>query len=303
MYTIVLVCVGNFQPYIITNLEFLIRLQHKHIVVITEKRFFPLFQANLDEYKDQFRNIVKLVDVSLLPDYFQYMKNTRLDSVFRDGFWVYTSARIYYVHAFMKMYNVQEVIHIENDVMLFYHVDLLKPYLTDIGAKSIFIPFDCYKRNIASIVYIPNHSILETVLSSFSLQKNDMENFVLVANKYPGLIDSFPISVLGLETGNPEMDFVCKNYHKFGGYIFDAAAIGQYLGGVDPRNIPGDSVGFVNETCVVKYNYYHFNWKLIDGVFRPFMIISNPNVCDSGQLEVPIFNLHIHCKDLNSFML
>ena len=30
--------------------------------------------------------------------------------------------------------------------------------------------------------------------------------------------------------------------------------MGQYLSGVDPRNNPNNTVGFINETCVIKYN-------------------------------------------------
>ena len=54
----------------------------------------------IPEYVEQFKQIVKLIDVSLLPDYFQYAKNTKLDSEFRGGFWIHTSARIYYIHSF-----------------------------------------------------------------------------------------------------------------------------------------------------------------------------------------------------------
>ena len=50
-----------------------------------------------------------------------------------------------------------------------------------------------------------------------------------------------------------------ENFQEFNS-IFDAAAIGQYLGGVDPRNSPGDTRGFVNETCVVNYDKYEFTW-------------------------------------------
>ena len=76
--------------------------------------------------------------------------------------------------------------------------------------------------------------------------------------------------------------------------IFDAAAIGQYLGGVDPRNIEGDTRGFINETCIIKYNKYKFEWIKIDELFIPHIII------DSNKYK--ICNLHIHCKNLKNFM-
>ena len=78
--------------------------------------------------------------------------------------------------------------------------------------------------------------------------------------------------------------------------IFDAAAIGQYLGGVDPRNIPGDTTGFINETCVVNYSYYKFIWKfnLILNIYQPYILIDN--------IEILINNLHIHSKSLKKFI-
>ena len=85
-----------------------------------------------------------------------------------------------------------------------------------------------------------------------------------------------------------------QNYKNFE-IIFDAAAMGQYLGGVDPRNIPGDTTGFINETCIIKYDKYHFKWKEEDNVRRPFLVTEDGN-------WVRIFNLHIHCKDLEKFI-
>jgi hypothetical protein len=65
------------------------------------------------------------------------------------------------------------------------------------------------------------------------------------------------------------------------------------LGGVDPRNAPGDTRGFVNETCIIKFDKYSFFWKT-DGIKRPFIMIDGN--------EYPIFNLHIHSKNLKDFM-
>ena len=73
--------------------------------------------------------------------------------------------------------------------------------------------------------------------------------------------------------------------------IFDAAAIGQYLGGVDPRNIPYDTTGFINEGCV--FDPSNFKYKWINS--EPFMVLENGH-------EVKINNLHIHSKNLKRFI-
>ena len=52
----------------------------------------------------------------------------------------------------------------------------------------------------------------------------------------------------------------------------------QYIGGIDPRNTPGDTRGFVNtDACYNVQGQYYV--PFVDGY--------------------PINNLHIHSKDLN----
>lgn len=84
-----------------------------------------------------------------------------------------------------------------------------------------------------------------------------------------------------------------KNFPDFN-TIFDAAAIGQYLGGVDKNNNPSDTRGFVNETCVIKYDKYLFHWIEKNGLFVPHLNID-------GKM-IQINNLHIHSKELHNFM-
>jgi hypothetical protein len=114
-----------------------------------------------------------------------------------------------------------------------------------------------------------------------------MENFVQISKRC-NLIQRFPIFPANAYT-SPEIQYVSENHLKFG-YIFDAAAMGQYLGGIDPRNHPGDTRGFVNETCVIKYNTYKFTWENQ----KPHIIIND--------IKFLIFNLHIHHKNLHDFI-
>ncbi len=279
---VILACLNNFQEYILVNIQQLVKLGHQNIYVITNKQFEDLF----DEYKSN----IKLLFVEDLEDNdsFHFNQNSQLDNSFRGGFWKLTSYRFFVIYEFMKLYNIENVVHLENDVPIYYHCDLLLPYLNN---RYLYIPFDCYQRNIASIVYIPNHSIYYEILKEYDFNKNDMENFSTI-QKITNLIENFPI--FKTMEMDDEFKFVTKNYNIFK-MIFDAAAMGQYLGGVDPRNQSGDTRGFVNETCIVKYNHYQFVWKTgNDDIKRPFLL------CD--EEELPIFNLHIHSKNLIDFV-
>jgi hypothetical protein len=93
--------------------------------------------------------------------------------------------------------------------------------------------------------------------------------------------------------------YLYNNSNKFN-MVFDARCVGQYIGGVDPRNISGDTRGFINTDCI--FNVLKVNVKIPEKWKCPNTndvgISDIPQVC-----EVPICNLHIHSKDLKSYLL
>ena len=106
---IILVSVGIYQEYISENIEQLMKLGFKHIHIITEKKFFK----NLNKYSN-----INLINSELINiDYFN--KKSRLDTKTRNGFWNNASKRLFLIYEYMKDKNIQNVIHIENDVLLY----------------------------------------------------------------------------------------------------------------------------------------------------------------------------------------
>ena len=114
---VVLVCVDNFQEYILINIKQLIRLKHKNIFIITNTRFFDLFR----EFKEQ----IVLVSSENLDDYYNYKPGKNIDNSFRNGFWGLTSKRFFFIHSFMKQRNIEKVFHIENDVLTYYNENMI----------------------------------------------------------------------------------------------------------------------------------------------------------------------------------
>jgi len=299
---IVLTCINNFQDYILTNIKQLIRLGHTSIYVITNRSFFTKFST----YSEN----INLVAIEELVDSYNYNENTQLDNQFRGGFWALTSARFFYLYEFMRSRDIENVIHLENDVLIYHNIDILEILL---DKTKIYLPFDTFTRNIASVMFIPNHSVFNTVLDKYDFSKNDMENFSII-QRQTGIIENFPIFIND-PNGSPEYQFVTRGFENFN-MIFDAAEMGKYLGGVDPRNIPGDTRGFVNETCIIKYNQYQFIWNTMNvrtnrnsshsftsnadehDIRCPFIVVTDGN---GNSYSVPIFNLHIHSKNLENF--
>lgn len=277
-----MVSTGNFQEYIIHNIQNLKLFENNDITVITENIFFHLLQ-NYDN--------ITLVDTKELDDY-NYKKNCTLDVHFREGFWLNSSLRLFYVYSYMKKYNLTNCMHIENDVMVYTNLDTLLPSFKYVHPESkIYATYDCDYSVIPGIMFISNSDALKPIIDNYKFDKSDMQN---LATHDESVIVPFPI--FPITENENVVHKINKNYPDFE-CIFDAAAMGQYLGGVDKRNVPDgyDSRGFVNETCIVKYNNYVFYWlKNKDNLYVPYVIVDNK--------LIKIINLHIHSKELYKFM-
>ena len=273
---VVLVMLNNMQSYILDNISHLLNHNNTDLVVITDKKFNNVFE-----------NIrVEIVNIeNLIPEYTDILSN--VNNTFRNGFWKLTSYRFIALYEYMKQQNIRNILHIENDVLIYKNVDSIHFHNT----KKLLLTMDSKNRCIPGIMFIPSSEILKKCIDQFNPTLNDMQNFALCYSNMNEYVDTLPIFLEN--TDNEVYKMITENY-KFYNAIFDAAAIGQYLGGVDPRNISGDTKHFVNETCAVDYSKYKFIWKNECGKNYPYIV-----VCGG---EYPIINLHIHCKDLKKFL-
>jgi hypothetical protein len=265
---IILLSIQNFQEYIIDNIKNLLLFNNNDIVVITEKQFF----YKLKDYP------VQLIDKNDLEDY-NFNITSNLDRNFRNGFWHLCSLRFFYLYSYIKNNNIINCIHLENDVITYINFDNFMPNL-----NKIYVTYDSELRVIPGIIYIPNSELLKPLIENYNPKLNDMENLLNYG------FEPFPIFIIN----NNILNKYNKNFNIFNS-IFDGAAIGQYLGGVDKRNIEGNTEGFINETCIIKYNNYKFYWiKEINNLYIPHIEINNK--------IYKINNLHIHSKELYKFM-
>ena len=261
MNSIILICLDNFQSYIIDNVKQLLLLDYNITIIITD---------NLTNYFTDI-NGIKIVKTSELDDY-GYNSRSNLDKNFRGGFWRLASQRLFYLYSYMKKENITNCFHIENDVMIYNNIEI--PDKT-----KIWLVMDSENRCIPGILFIPSFDKITPLITNYIYDKNDMENLAYFYKNNKNICEKFPII-------NTDDNFTRLNT------IFDGAAIGQYLGGVDSRNTPGDTRGFINETCIVNYSKYKFIWKF-DGLYKPYIIINDR--------DIPVSNLHIHSKNLYRF--
>lgn len=277
---IVLVMLNTFQEYILHAIQCLHKFNNHKIVVITD----CVLITNFDD-----PNInVKVVAIEgFMPSYKEF--NNTLQNTYRNGFWQLALFRFKTLLTYMRHHGRKNIIHIENDILVYKDLSELNLQ----NHNKILLTMDSKTRCIPGIMYIPNPDILEQCLNNFKDNLNDMENWALCYNEIPDLVDTFPI--FPTDNSSPELTSITKNFDKFN-CIFDAAAIGQYLGGVDPRNKRGDTSGFVNETCLIKYSNYNIIWKPDPkyNTLVPHLLV--------GANIIPIVNLHVHSKNLTKFI-
>ena len=271
-----------------------------------------LDKFNLNVYTKNifyYKNVIQVIPLSLLENFlkdnehFTRYKNKISNDYsdkgqFRGGFWISTTSRFFYIFALMKIFQIKNVFHIENDVMLYEDINTLYNFLLNYfkseDIDKVCMVQDAPGRVIPSIMFFGNDKILErlNIFISDIFEKspyfmNDMDILGRYMDKY-----ELPVE---------------PNEHLM---VFDGAAIGQYLGGVDPKNISNEknmlieymnpTRGFVNETALLKPNVLQFRKTNVCmdhlDISTNMYLVSNDN-----KKYNTIANLHIHSKQLYQF--
>ena len=255
-----------------------------------------------------FSNVVEVVPLSVLEPYlqgdnsFQLYQNTLEQryagiSQFRDGFWVSTTSRFFYLQALMNVFQLNNCFHIENDIMMYESFEqLYRTVLSENEANpvvdKIWMVQDAHNRVVPSVVFFPNGKCAEQLtqfiaksLSNASGFINDMD----ILAQYP---DKLPLRVL-------------PDFSKFS-IVFDGAAIGQYLGGIDNRNANGhgngqSTIGFINETSVFKPDTCNFTKRSVETDIHTVPIKTLLGCTKQSKQIFSVANAHVHSKELYRF--
>jgi hypothetical protein len=293
-FTIVLVCIGQYQKYLPECVRQLHVWENKNIVILTDTK--SLYDVLVDAFKmydssDVRIELIHPEDCGGLHEYFE--QHSQLSHDFRNGFLRHCFKRFVYIYGYLKKTGTQNIVHMENDVMTYCHFNsTLEGYFD----SDIHLIVDSDHRCIPSIMFFRDYVLLEICLrnhNEWNSHENDMYFWARIRNYYPDNIKTIPIALPCEQLPK----YVWEHFKKDIG-IFDGAGIGQYIGGVDPENTNNHTVGFINETCIVKYDRYKFFWTLDEmmGVWKPVLY----DYYGTGDM-IPILNLHIHSKALRAF--
>jgi hypothetical protein len=190
-------------------------------------------------------------------------------------FWHRAAERIFYISEYMNRSRVKNVYHFENDVLIYYPLELADK------STNILITPQTEKESTFSFCYFPNARKILKLCHYFN---------ELLANKNSELYNSgysfiSEMSMLHLALKNDIVSSfpTVKSDTKF---IYDPGSYGQYLGGTNLKH----PAGFTDPLHII-------GKKIQDQEIQvTFDTVPKTN----NNL---IFNLHVHSKELNGFVL
>ena len=198
---------------------------------------------------------------------------------FRDGFWIKTTQRFFILRDFVIKYNIKSFFHAELDNLIF---DISKLNIKlDIIGSGIFIPKDSINRCIASLIYVNNFDIINKFCDYINENPNNLTNDMLLLGDFSNSNkNAFFLPNEAVFNDYNDINYLQKN--DTGG-VFDAAAIGQYLFGIDPRNSKLPIFNkFINENSKFDLTNCIYNISIV-----------NNNATING---INLYNIHVHSK-------
>lgn len=271
------------------------RYLYRNINHISE--LFQNITINLIVSTDSKLKLTNLNNVNI----FVYQSSKNLDNLlqakivdlpFRDGFWRFSLERLFSIEQLHNTRPAKSFLYIESDILILPNFPL--PAFSNLK-KIHWLPAD-YDSDIASLIYFPGikHTQQFTLDLLDYLQKSvmptDMKGLRYLRKIYPNRYSLLPIGNIDFPYLTKEDEFYPEASNKYFCGVFDSAAIGMWLTGIDPRNTYGFKKYFA--TSIVNSEN-----SIIDPTAYKIMLATDKNLyfCYEEKL-LPIYNLHIHSK-------
>lgn len=218
------------------------------------------------------------------------------------NFWIYTSERFFYLEEFVAQNQLQDVFHLESDMMLYADLEELLPTFRAHYEGMIGATFENDHRCVPGFMYISNSTPLTQLALSYPKQidvfQSDMEALANFKNLHQKIyIDYLPIvspeysrdhllEVFSQASKEPE---AFSNHIADFDAIFDGAAWGIYLAGWDSFYHAECYPGVITPYSVFNPSFFEFRWDVdLEGRRIPVVTYNNKSM--------RLCNLHITNK-------
>lgn len=243
-------------------------------------------------------NAETLMWVAGWPQVEPYLFNDRdivakIEQVQPSGLFSYSIARFWAIHEVMTHLNLEQCFHMEHDNLVYAPLSYLWTKARLLYGEKLGVTRDAENRCIAGFMWIGSRLCLKEYMSFVEAMKYsqfEMMSLCAFLKEHPQHIDILPVVPEQYRT-DPALDKFNNDWHG----VFDAAALGQWVGGIDPIHSDHDTRGFVNETAVYSPEIMPVFWA-VDSQQRLIPLIQYE------QQFHRVFNLHIHSKMLHLYV-
>jgi hypothetical protein len=294
--SIVYVHIGDTIPQFIIEGITQLRLYNP-----TESIYFCSNSEALRKVKNDLA-LLSVTQVSLenLPKSQNHQKFLR-ETPFSDNFWTRTTERLLVIDDLIVTKNLENVFHIESDIMIYGSFrNLLSTFTANY--PSVAVPFVSDELAVCSIIYFRDEFASNLLANCIAKHAKEGENDM----RLPGIlkeemgisaIDHLPILPSKYIEQVDQSLFINECLHTvkdktvFGKFfdnfccIFDGGSFGVFLSREDRTICRG---------TIFDPRNFDINWKKNEqGLFIPYV--------NYNGFECKIFNLHIHLKNLKDF--
>jgi hypothetical protein len=277
---------------------------HQDIYLLTDQKTFFEKQGGFFEIER-----VVLIDTAPIPlskEHQIFLDVNPIERSSSSGLWYYATERFFTLFDFIQSRNLKNIIHLENDSMLYIDVDELQfpsqlaaPFQSMVGCIPCFL----FTKDAESLRLLLAHIISEIINYKGvrpNVYLNDMQTLASYYRKFgadyllplPTLMPEYRYlkrkSIFAPDNQTP-LSFLWAHGDLFPGYIFDAAGLGIYLNGNDRKLSPGHGSGTIHSRSLFDPGHFSFFWgEDQKGKKVPFLSFKGKNY--------RIVNLHFHSK-------
>jgi len=252
--------------------------------------------------ENQFVNGADFIDINEFnnQDIIKEFKNISFYEDDGNPLWRASMARFFYIESFIKQNNLTDIFHFDNDVMIYENFDKILNNKNDTDENIITATNEF--NLTCGMMYIKNNNSISK-LNEKLIQKLQL-GVSGIYNKYPNRgsnLDPFMVNEMTIlkiiqeESPNLLSLFptlpTAENYNQYN-ICFDPSSWGQCIGGTNCGHAPG----WAGE-------HHYIGREILKDTYKALFENGKPEVLDLKlNKKYPIFNLHIHSKNLNTFL-
>ena len=221
-----------------------------------------------------------------------------MSHTFRGGFWLKALERFFVLEQYWESTGRNDILHAELDQLLF-GIDGMLHELRGTTRRGLFLPFHSAEAAVASVFYANRKESLSEFLdfaTSGVEFPNEMKLFALWGQIVQGKVHALPTlpTLIGFRNDALGKNVDLLSADRIKGVV-DAAQLGQWIAGIDPRNLPLKEVPR-NKFVDAEIPEILSKSELESLRFEFDPLKKELRVSINSGASVRLYNLHIHSK-------